>query len=164
MVAVWLLTWAAWAGLPADLDPAATRSVTKRDDAVLALAALPGPDATATLIQVLFGDPAEDVRFRAAKILFHWWADAGADAEPFRGVAESAAADADSRIRVLAVRALGDTGDDYTMVTPYLGDDDDAVSAAAWATCERWADRHRDRAAEVRAALKASRAERTAPR
>lgn len=147
----------ALAGLPADVDPEVTQNVGVREDAVATLARQ--PDATQTLIRVLHDDPSEDVRARAAKGLFDRWADADDrddDLRTYRQVAVWAAENADDPVRAAAVRALGDTGDDYELVTPYLDDDSAAVRAAAFGACQRWVQRHPDRADEVMPLLVAS--------
>ncbi|MEQ1505812.1 MAG: HEAT repeat domain-containing protein [Myxococcota bacterium] len=151
VVAVGLLaTPAAWA-LPPAVDPAITTSLGQREDAVGKLAKDPG--STATLIEVLKHDPAAEVRARAAGVLFDRWA-AGTDKDAIQDVAQWAAAGAeDDGVRAAAIRALGDVGDDYTLVVPYLDDDSAGVRAAAYSACERWSMRHPDRSAEVRAIL-----------
>lgn len=139
---------AAWA-LPPELDPMVTRSLGLREDAVGKLAKEAG--AQATLIEVLNHDPSPDVRARAASVLFARWAAGTDDAREI--AMEAAATHGDDGIRAAAVRALGDTGDDYTLVVPYLDDDNAGVRAAAFSACERWIVRHPDRAPEVQALL-----------
>jgi HEAT repeat protein len=141
----------AWAALPAELDPTVTPSIGLREDAAGKLTK--DPEATATLIAVLHDDPSPDVRARAAKALFDRWAAGIGDRGLHRGVAIWAAANADDGIRAAAVRALGDIGDDYTLVVGYLDDENAGVRAAAYSACERWIERHPDRADEVRAEL-----------
>lgn len=140
----------AWA-LPADLDPAITANIGPREDAVGRYDDDAG--ATAFLVEVLKTDPAVEVRAAAAATLFSRWAKGVGDPDEHRAIALWAADNADDGVRAAAVRALADTGDDYTLVVKYLDDDSAAVRAAAFSGCERWAERHPDRATEARAAL-----------
>ncbi|MEZ4236153.1 MAG: HEAT repeat domain-containing protein [Myxococcota bacterium] len=137
--------------LPPDLDPTLNPHLGLREDAVGAHAK--DDAATADLIEVMKTDPAPDVRARAAKALFDRWATGVGDPNTHKAAAIWAASQGDPGTRASAVRALGDTGDDYTLVVGYLDDDDKQVSAAAYAACERWAERHPDRAGEINAVL-----------
>jgi HEAT repeat protein len=145
-----VLSSAAWA-LPSGVDPAVTHSLGLREDAVGKLAK--DPAATDTLIEVLQTDPSPEVRARAASVLFGRWASATGDVDTHRDIAVWAAASGDPGVRAMAVRALVDTGDDYELVVQYLDDDNAGVRAAAYSACERWIERHPDRAEEVRAVL-----------